>query len=54
MKVFLIFILVILIAVSVWQGALLVRDIIRKVRSKKNKSSNKDDNVADDSAKKGV
>lgn len=52
MNVLLVIILVIVGAFFVWQFALLIRDIVRKVKAKKNKSIDKD-NSADNSAKKG-
>lgn len=51
MQFILVAILVILGGFFVWQLALLIRDIIRKVKNKKNKDIAKDNNSAEDSAK---
>lgn len=52
MNILMIFILIVVGAIFIWQLALLVRDIIRKVKNKKKKDT--DANIqADDSAKKG-
>ena len=50
MKVLMVIILLALAGVLIWQGALLIRDIVKKVKSKKEKKNN--ENISGDTAGK--